>query len=72
MVVGVAMTYIGLNGILKSQLSNLNINNEFLKTSTVNYTSLQPGFIIFVGYVVFEMVLTYRLNRIKTTDPVVH
>jgi hypothetical protein len=72
MVVGVAMTYIGLNGILKSQLSNLNINNEFLNTSTVNYTSLQPGFIIFVGYVVFEMVLTYRLNRIKTTDPVVH
>jgi hypothetical protein len=71
MVVGVAMTYIGLNGILKSQLSNLNINNEFLKTTTVNYTSLQPGFIIFVGYVVFEMVLTYRLNRIKTDDPIV-
>lgn len=71
MVVGVAMTYIGLNGILKSQLSNLNINNEFLNTTTVNYTSLQPGFIIFVGYVAFEMVLTYRLNRIKTNDPVI-
>ncbi|MCX2480189.1 paraquat-inducible protein A [Pedobacter sp. MC2016-15] len=72
MVVGIAMTYIGLNGILKSQLSNLNIDNEFLKTTTVNYTSLQPGFIIFVGYVAFEMVLTYRLNRIKANDPVVH
>lgn len=71
MVVGVAMTYIGLNGILKSQLSNLNISNEFLKTTTVNYTSLQPGFIIFVGYVVFERVLTYRLNRIKANDPVI-
>ena len=71
MVVGIAMTYIGLNGILKSQLSNLNINNEFLNTTTVNYTSLQPGFIIFVGYVAFEMVLTYRLNRIKTNDPLV-
>ncbi|MET1054737.1 MAG: paraquat-inducible protein A [Pedobacter sp.] len=71
MVVGVAMTYIGLNGILKSQLSNLNISNEFLKTTTVNYTSLQPGFIIFVGYVVFERVLTYWLNRIKADDPVV-
>jgi hypothetical protein len=71
MVVGVAMTYIGLNGILKSQLSNLNIKNEFLNTTTVNYTSLQPGFIIFVGYVVFEMVLTYRLNQVKANDPVV-
>ena len=71
MVVGIAMTYIGLNGILKSQLSNLNISNEFLNTTTINYTSLQPGYIIFVGYVAFEMVLTYRLNRIKTNDPVV-
>lgn len=71
MVVGVAMTYIGLNGILKSQLSNLNISNEFLKTTTVNYTSLQPGFFIFVGYVAFEMVLTYRLNRIKKDDPLI-
>ena len=71
MVVGIAMTYIGLNGILKSQLSNLNISNEFLNTTTVNYTSLQPGYIIFVGYVAFEMVLTYRLNRIKTNDPVI-
>lgn len=71
MVVGIAMTYIGLNGILKSQLSNLNISNEFLNTTTVNYTSLQPGYIIFAGYVAFEMVLTYRLNRIKTNDPVI-
>lgn len=71
MVVGIAMTYIGLNGILKSQLSNLNISNEFLNTTTVNFTSLQPGYIIFVGYVAFEMVLTYRLNRVKANDPVV-
>lgn len=71
MVVGIGMTYIGLNGILKSQLSNLNISNDFLNTTTVNYTSLQPGYLIFVGYVAFEMVLTYRLNRIKANDPVI-
>lgn len=70
MVVGILMTYIGLNGILKSQLSNLNINNEFLTTTTVNYTSLQPGYFIFVAYVAFEIVLTYILNRIKENDPV--
>jgi len=68
MVVGIAMTYIGLNGILKSQLSNLNISNDFLNTTTVNYTSLQPGYIIFVGYVAFEMILTSILNRIKPND----
>lgn len=63
MVVGILMTYIGLNGILQSQLSNLNIQNSFLSTTTVNNTSLQPGFFIFVGYAVFDMVLTYILKR---------
>jgi hypothetical protein len=64
MVVGILMTYIGLNGILKSQLSNLNIHNSVLTTTTVNNTSLQPGYIIFVGYVVFALLLSYILKRI--------
>lgn len=64
MVVGILMTYIGLNGILKSQLSNLNIHNSVLTTTTVNNTSLQPGYIVFVGYVVFAAILSYILKRI--------
>jgi hypothetical protein len=63
MVVGILMTYIGLNGILKSQLSNLNIHNSFLTTTTVNYTSLQPGYFIFVGYVVYAFLLSYILRK---------
>lgn len=68
MVVGMLMTYIGLNGILKSQLSNLNIHNSFLTTTTVNDTSLQPGYFIFVVYVVFEMILSYILKRMTAED----
>lgn len=64
MIVGILMTYIGLNGILQSQLSNLNIHNGFLTTMTVNNTSLQPGYFIFVGYVVFATILSYILKRI--------
>jgi hypothetical protein len=64
MVVGILMTYIGLNGILQSQLADLNIKNEFLSTSTVNYTSLQPGYIIFVGYVTFAYILSYILRKV--------
>ena len=64
MVVGILMTYIGLNGILKSQLSNLNIHNSLLTTTTVNNTSLQPGYFIFAGYVVFALILSYILKRI--------
>ena len=66
MVVGILMTYIGLNGILQSQLTDLNIKNEFLSTTTVNYTSLQPGYIVFVGYVAFAFTLSYMLKRITT------
>jgi hypothetical protein len=64
MVVGILMTYIGLNGILKSQLSNLNIHNSVLTATTVNNTSLQPGYFIFVGYVIFALILSYILKRI--------
>ena len=64
MVVGILMTYIGLNGILKSQLKDLNLKNEFLETTSTNYTSLQPGYIIFVGYVVFAFMLSYFLKKI--------
>ena len=65
MVVGILMTYIGLNAILKSQLTDLNIKNEFLSTTTVNYTSLQPGYIIFVGYVAFAFMLSYLLKKVS-------
>ena len=68
MVVGILMTYIGLNGILKSQLSNLNFHNSLLDTNTVNYTSLQPGYFIFLGYVAFAMVLSFILKKIIPLD----
>lgn len=64
MVVGIAMTYIGLNGILQSQLSSLNIQEELLSTSTQNNTSLQPGYYIFVAYVVYSSILSMILKRI--------
>ncbi len=64
MIVGILMTYIGLNGIIKSQLSNLNIHNSLLTTVTENNTSLQPGYFIFAGYVLFALALSYILKRI--------
>ena len=65
MVVGIAMTYIGLNGILQSQLANLNIQEELLSTTTQNNTSLQPGYYIFVAYVVYSAMLSLILKRIQ-------
>jgi Paraquat-inducible protein A len=64
MVVGILMTYIGLNGILESQLSNLNIHNSFLTTVTENSTSLQSGYFIFVAFVLYSLVLTSIIKKI--------
>lgn len=64
MIIGMLMTYIGLNGILKSQLSNLNMHSGSLIMETVNDTSLQPGYFVFTGYVLFAILLAYILKRI--------
>lgn len=68
MIVGMLMTYIGLNGILKSQLASLNIHNNFLNVVTTNGTSLQPGYFIFAGYVLFAVLLSYILKRVSPDD----
>jgi hypothetical protein len=68
MIVGMLMTYIGLNGILKSQLSGLNIHSESLNVITANGTSLQPGYFIFAGYVLFAALLSYILKQVSPDD----
>ncbi|PWS30375.1 paraquat-inducible protein A [Pedobacter paludis] len=71
MVVGILMTYIGLNGILQSQLSNLEIHNDVLTTITENNTSLQPGYFVFVGYVAYAIILSVILKRITPNDTII-
>ena len=68
MVVAIMMTYIGFNGVLQSQLSNLNIHNETLTSITTNNTALQPGYIIFVGFVVFGFMLSQILKKITKNE----
>lgn len=65
MIVGIGMTYIGLNGILQSQLSSLNIREEVLSATTSNDTSLQAGFFIFTGFVIYTIVLSAICKRIN-------
>lgn len=64
MVVAIMMTYIGFNGVLDSQLSSLNIHNEYVSSVTTNNTSLQPGYIVFVSYVVFSLILSQILDSV--------
>lgn len=68
MVVAILMAYIGFNGIIADSLSSLNYrSNSFTSISSSN-TSLQPGYIIFVAFVLYGLVLSQILQWI-TREP---
>lgn len=64
MVVAILMTFIGFNGIVDNTLSGLNVHNESITSITTNNTSIQPGYIIFIGFVLYGFVLSAILKKI--------
>jgi hypothetical protein len=67
-VIAVLMTYIGLNGLLDKQLSMLNIRSQDLTLITTNNTALQPGYIIFISFVLYGLILSTILKYITPHD----
>ncbi|WP_039867083.1 paraquat-inducible protein A [Pedobacter sp. BAL39] len=67
-VIAILMVYIGLNGLLDSQLKGLNIKSDLLTVITTNNTALQPGYIIFICFVLFGLTLSTILKYISPHD----
>jgi hypothetical protein len=67
-VIAILMTYIGLNGLLDSQLASLNIRTDQLTVLTTNNTALQPGYIIFISFVLYGLILSTILKAITPYD----
>lgn len=67
-VVAIFMAYIGFKGILDSQLSSLNMQTDSLASISTNETTLQPGFILFVAFVLFGLILSVILQRITKAE----
>ncbi|MBT1709191.1 paraquat-inducible protein A [Fulvivirgaceae bacterium PWU5] len=67
-VVAIFMAYIGFKGILDSQLAHLNMKTDSLASISTNETSLQPGFILFVSFVLFGLILSVILHRITLPE----
>jgi hypothetical protein len=67
-VIAVLMTYIGLNGLLDSQLAMLHIRSQDLTLITTNNTALQPGYIIFISFVLYGLILSTILKYITPHD----
>ena len=70
MVVAIFMAYIGFKGILDSQMDHLNVKTKNLATIATNETSLQPGVILFVWYVIFGLVLGAILKKITLKEKI--
>ncbi|HTR32018.1 MAG TPA: paraquat-inducible protein A [Puia sp.] len=64
MVVAIFMAYIGFNGILGSQMGYLNHQGDSFTSIATNNTALQPGYIIFVTFVLFGLALSQILKMI--------
>jgi len=67
-VVAIFMAYIGFKGILDNQLSKLNLQTESLASISTNETSLQPGFLLFVSFVLFGLILSVILQKITSLE----
>ncbi|RZJ87190.1 MAG: paraquat-inducible protein A, partial [Chryseobacterium sp.] len=67
-VIAILMVYIGLNGLLESQLASLNIKSDALTIITTNNTALQPGYIIFISFVLYGLILSTILKFITPHD----
>jgi len=67
-VIAILMTFIGLNGLMESQLQSMNIPADGLSIITTNNTALQPGFIIFICFVLYGLILSTILKFITPYD----
>lgn len=67
-VIAIFMAYIGFQGILDNQLSILNVQSESLVSISTNQTSLQPGFVLFIGFVLFSLLLSLILQKITAAE----
>jgi hypothetical protein len=69
MVVAIFMAYIGFKGILKGQLGQLESTETVEILTTHQYTSLQPGILLFSAFCICSLLLTVimqkRLNQLN-------
>ena len=63
MVVAIFMAYIGFNGIITSQFSQLSSSVQGVELITTNGTSLQPGYYLFFTYTLLALFLSGFLAR---------
>lgn len=67
-VVAIFMAYVGFDGILENQLEVVERNSQQLTSIATNLTSLEAGFILFLTFVLFSLILSEILKRVVKKD----
>ncbi|MCF7983772.1 MAG: paraquat-inducible protein A [Thiohalocapsa sp.] len=62
LVVAILMAYIGFSGLVANQLSSMAGASDNVDVITTNGTALQPGFFMFLGFVLASLVLSSLLE----------
>lgn len=64
MVVAIFIAYLGFQGVLNDQIGRLETVNTQLKVFTTANSSLMPGFLAFLGFVVLSIVLSIQFEKL--------
>ncbi len=67
-VVAIFMAYIGMYGIITSQLSSIDQNDGGLIVETLNYSQLSLGAFFFTTYTILSIIIGIIINRRSITD----
>ena len=63
MVVAIFMSYIGFNGVINSQLTQLTAFSGNVELFTTNNSVLQTGFYLFTGYCIIGLLLSAMIDK---------
>jgi hypothetical protein len=64
MVIAIFMAYVGFKGILDNQLADITVATDTVNVLTTNRTNLQTGYIIFVAFCLYNLILAGILKKI--------
>ncbi len=70
MVVAIFMSYIGFNGVINSQLTQITAFSSNVQVFTTNNSVLQTGFYLFTGYCIIGLLLSAMIDKRMGSSPV--
>ncbi|MFK5977134.1 MAG: paraquat-inducible protein A [Sulfurovum sp.] len=68
MVVSIFMAYLGLDGVVSSQLEILKEKSQPINVITTNGTELQVGFYLFLGFVITSFIMALLVESSRKSD----